>query len=104
MIFEVGGQVARTVVTNRNATRATAVSDWNSAFNTLNSNAEKNSTTACGRNLGCYIKADTLEASYFSTFADEVQAITMPSAAAADATAVVTDATQAPRTTASSAR
>jgi hypothetical protein len=100
-IIEVGGQVARIAISNRTTNQinvqATAVSQWNSAFNTLKTNLGKDSTTACGQNLGCITKADSLAATYFSTFANEVQAITMPTAAAPDATPVVTDATKASR-------
>jgi hypothetical protein len=74
--------------------RGIAISQWNSDSATLKTNMGRNPTNACGQNLDCLIKADSLAAMYFSTFATEVQAITMPSAAASDATTVVTDATQ----------
>jgi hypothetical protein len=75
--------------------KTTAISQWNSDFNTLKTNMDRDPTSACGQNLGCLTKSDSLAATYFSTFASEVQSITMPSAAASDATAVVTDATKA---------
>ena len=75
--------------------KTAAISQWNSDFTTLKTNLDNHPTSACGQNLSCLTKADTLAAMYFSTFANEVQAITMPPAAASDATTVVTDATKA---------
>lgn len=72
-----------------------AVSQWNSAFTTLQTQLQKHSTQACDQNLGCLTKDDALAEGYFSTFAARVQAITMPPAAASSATAVTTDANQA---------
>jgi hypothetical protein len=98
VITNVGEQVARIALANRTTSinvKATAISEWNSDFTTLKTNMDKHPTSTCGQNLGCLTKADSLAAMYFSTFANDVRAITMPSAAASDATTVVTDATKA---------
>ncbi|HEX3493586.1 MAG TPA: DUF4389 domain-containing protein [Streptosporangiaceae bacterium] len=99
VIIDVGGQIARAAATNRTenaaAVQAAAVTQWNSAYNTLKTQVGQDSTTACGQNLSCFTKADTRAAGYLTAFASEVQAITMPSTAAPDATTVVADATKA---------
>jgi hypothetical protein len=52
-------------------------------------------TSNCGQSLSCYTKADSHFAAAMTTFANQVQAITMPPAAAPDATTVVADANKA---------
>src|SRR5262249_18745672 len=50
---------------------------------------------ACNSNLTCITKADGTAATYFSTFASQLQATPMPSGAAAAASKLQDDATQA---------
>ena len=99
LITEGGLLVVRFAAADRTSNalsvKTAAISEWNSDFKTLKTNLDKDPTSACGPNLGCLTKSDAHAAMYFSTFANEVQAITMPSAAAADATTVVTDARKA---------
>jgi Domain of unknown function (DUF4389) len=80
--------------------RALAVSQWNSADNTLNAKmtAWSTSENACdqSQNLTCATHGDAQAASYMSAFASQVQAISMPSAATSAAAAkTVADATKA---------
>ena len=99
LITDVGTQVARGALTNRTTNalnvKTAAISQWNSAFTTLKTNMAQDSTTNCGQSLSCYTKADSHFAAAMTTFANQVQAITMPPAAAPDASTVVTDASKA---------
>jgi hypothetical protein len=104
VITDVGGQVARAALTNRetNALNANtaAVSQWNTADNALNTEmaAWTTSINACNKSksLACATAADAQGAGYMSAFASQVQGIAMPSAAtSAAATKLVADATRA---------
>ena len=99
LITEVGTQVARVVgadrTTNSLNVKTAAVSEWNNAFTTLKTNMSQNSTANCGQSLTCYTTADSQLAVSLTSFANEVQAITMPPAAAPDATTVVAEARKA---------
>jgi hypothetical protein len=68
-----------------------AISEWNVAVTQLKASSAQNSTS-CGPNLSCLTKADSQFAGSLTSFANEVQAITMPSAAAPDVNTVVADA------------
>ncbi len=104
VITDVGEQVGRVALANHTTsavnTRATAISQWNSADNTLNAEMKKWTTTvkACGNGsagLPCATAAAAQAAAYMSAFASQVQAIAMPSgAASAAADKTVTDATR----------
>jgi hypothetical protein len=52
---------------------------------------------ACDKNLTCVTKADGKAATYFSTFANELQATAMPPSASAAASRLYSDATTAAR-------
>jgi hypothetical protein len=99
LITDVGSQVARAALTNRSANalnvRTAAISQWNSAFTTLKTEMAQDPTSNCGQNLSCYTKADSHFAAAMTTFSNQVQAITMPPAAAPDASTVVADANKA---------
>jgi len=99
LITDVGTQVARVALTDRTINsanvKAAAVSEWDNAFNTLNTELGKDSTANCGQILSCYTTADARAAAILTTFANEVQAITMPSAAAPAANTVVAEARKA---------
>ena len=96
LITEVGTQVARGAAADRTTNslnvKTAAVSEWNNAFTTLKANMSQNSTAKCGQSLSCLTKADSQLAVSLTSFANEVQAITMPPAAAPDANTVVADA------------
>ena len=106
VITEVGGQVARAVITNRAANsvnaQAAAVSQWNSAANAFNAKmtAWSASESAC-QSLTCATHGAAQAASYMSAFASQVRGIAMPTAAtsaaaaktAADATSAAADLT-----------
>jgi hypothetical protein len=74
-----------------------AIDQLNSSYTALTSNLKKweGAVKACGTNLTCVTKADGTAATYFSTFASQLQATPMPSGAAAAASKLHTDATQA---------
>jgi hypothetical protein len=79
---------------------AVAISEWNSAQSTLNTEmtAWTTSINACDKSesLACAKAADAKAAGYLSAFASRVQAIAMPSgAASADAAKTIADATRA---------
>jgi len=99
VITDVGLQVARFAVTDRATNSLTvktaAISQWNSAFTTLKTDMGQYPTSNCGQSLSCYTKADSRFAASLTSFANEVQAITMPADAAADANTVVVDARKA---------
>jgi hypothetical protein len=103
VITDVGEQVGRIALANHTSTlnnQATAISQWNSADNTLNAEMKKWTTTvkACdsgSAGLPCATAAAARAATYMSAFASQVQAIAMPSGAASAAAAkTVTDATR----------
>ncbi len=78
--------------------QALAISQWNSAGNTLNAKmaAWSTSANACGKTLTCNTAAAAQAASYMSAFASQVQGIAMPTAATSAAAAkLVADATRA---------
>ena len=78
-------------------TQALAVSQWNSANNTINTKmtAWTTSENAC-KDLTCATRGAAQAASYMSAFASQVRAIAMPSAATSAAAAkLVADATRA---------
>jgi hypothetical protein len=78
--------------------QALAISQWNSAGNTLNAKmaAWSTSANACGNTLTCNTAAAARAASYMSAFASQVHGIAMPTAATSAAAAkLVVDATRA---------
>jgi hypothetical protein len=75
--------------------KTAAISQWNSAFTTLKTEMAQDPTTNCGQSLSCYTKADSHFAAAMTTFANQVQAITMPAAAVPDANTVLADARKA---------
>ena len=78
--------------------QALAISQWNSAGNTLNAKmaAWSTSANACGNTLTCNTAAAARAASYLSAFASQVHGIAMPTAATSAAAAkLVADATRA---------
>jgi Domain of unknown function (DUF4389) len=99
LITDVGLQVARFASTDKAANslsvKTTAISQWNSAFTTLKTEMAQDPTSNCGQSLSCYTKADSHFAAAMNSFANQVQAITMPPAAAPDANTVVADAEKA---------
>ena len=99
LITEVGTPVARSAAADRTTNslnvKTAAVSEWNNAFTTLKSDMAQYPTNNCRQSLSCYTTADSHFAAAMSTFATQVQAITMPPAAADDANTVVADAKQA---------
>jgi hypothetical protein len=101
VIFDVGGNIVSAVLRNNAANsvnaQANAVSQWNSADDTLNARmtAWTTSENAC-KNLACATHGAAQAASYMSVFASQVQAIAMPSAATSAAAAkTIADATKA---------
>jgi hypothetical protein len=98
-LANVGLQIARLAgahkAANSLAVKTVAISQWNSAFTTLKTDMAQDPTSKCGQSLSCYTTDDSHFAAALSTFATQVQAITMPPAAAADANTVVADAKQA---------
>ena len=74
-----------------------AIDSVNSSYSTLTSNLNQwqSAVTACDKNLACVTKADGNAATYFSTFANELQATPMPSGATAAAARLHSDATRA---------
>jgi hypothetical protein len=74
-----------------------AIDQLNHSYDTLAGNLNKWQATvkACGTNFTCVTKADGNAAAYFSTFASQLQATPMPSGAAAAASKLHSDATQA---------
>ena len=94
--------IAATNATNRSNTVNTAnhaINQLNNSYGTLTSNLTKWQATvkACDTNFTCVTKADGSAAAYFSTFASQLQATPMPSGAAAAASKLHSDATQAAR-------
>jgi hypothetical protein len=94
--------IAATNATNRSSTVNTAnhaIDQLNNSYGTLTSNLTKWQATvkACDTNFTCVTKADGDAAAYFSTFASQLQATPMPSGAAAAASKLHSDATQAAR-------
>jgi Domain of unknown function (DUF4389) len=100
LITNAGSQYAsakvRNWVANSIDTRTHAISQWNSADNTLNVNMThwQNSVQACNQNLSCVTRADGQAASAMSAFASQVNAVAMPSAAASAATQLAAAATK----------
>jgi hypothetical protein len=76
-----------------------AIDQLNSSYGALTSNLTKwqAAVKACGTDLTCVTKADGTAAAYFSTFASQLQATPMPPGAAAAASTLHADATQAAR-------
>jgi Domain of unknown function (DUF4389) len=99
LITDVGTQVARVAIADKTANslsvKTAAISEWNNAFTTLKTDMGQYPTSNCGQSLSCYTKADSHFAASLTSFANEVQAITMPADAAPDANTVVADARKA---------
>jgi hypothetical protein len=98
VITDVGEQVARIALARTTSSinvKASAISEWNSDFATLKTDMTQYPTSNCGQSLSCYTQADSRFAASMTSFANEVQAITMPADAAADANTVVVDARKA---------
>jgi hypothetical protein len=99
LITDVGIQVARVAIADKTANslsvKTAAISEWNNAFTTLKTDMGQYPTSNCGQSLSCYTKADSHFAASLTSFANEVQAITMPADAAPDANTVVADARKA---------
>ena len=72
--------------------KTTAISQWNSAYTTLKTTSGHYSTTSCGQNLSCLTSNDSHLSTAMTMFANQIQTITMPPAAAPAANAVVADA------------
>ena len=95
------GALVGTAINHANSinTANNAIDQVNSSYNTLNSNLNQwqSAVTACDKNLTCITRADGKAATYFSTFANDLQATPMPSGATAAAAQLHSDATQAAR-------
>lgn len=74
-----------------------AIDELNSSYSTLNANLThwQHTVSACDKKLTCFTRADGKAATYFSTFANELQATPMPSGAVAAASRLYSDATTA---------
>src|SRR5262249_6980280 len=90
--------VANSVNRSNNVNTANhAIDQLNSSHAALTSNLKQwqGTETACNSNLTFGTKADSTAANHFSTFASQLQATPMPSGAAAAASKLQDDATQA---------
>ncbi len=74
-----------------------AIDQVNASYGTLTSNLNKwqAAVAACDKNLTCVTKADSNAATYFSAFASQLQATSMPSGATAAAGQLNADAAKA---------
>jgi hypothetical protein len=99
------GEVALGATLGANAARQSnnvntanhAIDQMNTSYAALTANLSRwqGAVKACDTNLACVAKADGTAATYFSTFASQLQATPMPAGAAAAASKLHTDATQA---------
>jgi len=92
------GTVVNNVANSIN-TRSIAIDELNSSYSTLNTNLTQwqHTLSACNKKLTCVTRADGKAATYFSTFANELQATPMPPGASAAASGLYSDATTAAR-------
>jgi len=84
-------------VANSINTRSIAIDELNSSYSTLNTNLTQwqHTLSACNKKLTCVTRADGKAATYFSTFANELQATPMPPGTVAAANRLYSDATTA---------